>query len=134
MKKGGGKIYSVFFKYTCIETKSTNLELKDKLTDLVAEHRESEILEDVEDVHHDLLQAAVDVDPSVLDVLDVRDERVDVSLGLLDLRLGQAQGRSQRVQQRLQQALQLGQQTVQVGRRLVRCRQTRMTSMVLRLE
>ena len=103
---------------------STSFGLIYRLTDFVAEHREAEVLEDVEDIHHDQLEAAIDVDVAVLDVLDVLDERVDVSLGLLDLRLCQTQLRSERVQQLVQHVLQLSQQAVQVRRRLIGCGRT----------
>ena len=76
-------------------------------------------MKDLDDVGENLLQAAVHVDLSVLNGFDVLDERVNVTLDLLNLLIGETQQRSESLKQSVEGSLQLLQQSVKLGRGLV---------------
>ena len=80
---------------------------------------DSKVVQNIDDVLKNHLQSTIHVDISVLNVLNVLDECVDVGLDGRDLFVGQSELRSQSVDQSVKGSLQFRQQSVEGSGRLV---------------
>ena len=69
-------------------------------------------MQNLDKVLHDNLKAAIDVDFSVLNGLEVLDECVDVGFDSRDLFVGEVQQRSKSVEKSVKGRLQVSQETV----------------------